>query len=69
MLYNSMYVPMYVYINTYCKHRKFRGVINFVVFADARIPRNLIFGSGYKPVQRIIRIPGEPTVYSAILVL
>ena len=26
----------------YRKHRKFRGVINFAVFADATIPRNLI---------------------------
>ena len=37
-----------------------------MVFADATIPRNLILGGGYKPVQRI---PGEPIVYSAILVL
>ena len=28
----------------YRKHRKFRGVVNFVVFADATIPRNLILG-------------------------
>ena len=27
---------------TYHKRRKFRGVINFVVFADATIPQNLI---------------------------
>ena len=30
----------------YHKRRKFRGVINFVIFADARIPRNLIFMQG-----------------------
>ena len=45
----------------YCKRRKFRGVINFVVFANATIPRNLILGGRYKP--------GELPVYSAILVL
>ena len=28
----------------YRKRRKFRGIINFVVFADATIPRNLILG-------------------------
>ena len=27
---------------SYHKHTKFRGVINFVVFADATIPQNLI---------------------------
>ena len=36
-----------------------------MVFVDATIPRNLILGGGYKPVQRI---SGEPMVYSAILV-
>ena len=30
--------------NLYRKRRKFRGVFNFVIFADATIPRNLILG-------------------------
>ena len=36
-----------------------------MVFADATIPRNLIFGQQVKAQ----RVSGEPTVYSAILVL
>ena len=31
-------------VSVYCKRRKFQGVINFVVFADATIPQNLILG-------------------------
>ena len=33
-----------IFIITYRKRRKFQGVINFVVFADTTIPRNLILG-------------------------
>ena len=31
-------------MHMYRKRRKFRGVINLVVFADTTIPRNLILG-------------------------
>ena len=31
----------------YRKRRKFQGVINFVVFVDATIPRNLILGQEF----------------------
>ena len=51
----------------YRKLRKFRGVINFVVFADTTIPRNLILGWALiynKTVPRII--PVYPTVHLAI---
>ena len=52
------------------KRRKFRGVINFVVFADTTIPRNLILGWVLnhilynKTVPRIIQV--YPTVHLAI---
>ena len=31
-------------LSLYRKRRKFQGVINFVVFADATIPQNLFLG-------------------------
>ena len=38
------------YYSHYRKRRKFRGVINFVVFADATILRNLILGQQFTQV-------------------
>ena len=35
---------------TYRKRRKFRGVINIVVFADDTIPRNLILSQQFTQV-------------------
>ena len=38
---------MACFTSFYRKRRKFRGVINFMVFADATIPRNLILGQQF----------------------
>ena len=57
-------ITMKQVMSYYCKRRKFQGIINFVVFADATILRNLILG--HWPIHKI---PGEPTVDSSILAL
>ena len=36
-----------ILVYVYCKRRKFRGVINFKVFADATIPQNLFLGQQF----------------------
>ena len=46
-------------IITYRKRRKSRGVINFVVFADATIPQNLILG------QQFTQMAGTRISYNA----
>ena len=50
----------------YRKRRKFRGVINFVVFADTSIPRNLILGwvliyYTIKPYKELYQFTQQPT--------
>ena len=40
-------VQLYFYISAYRKRRKFRGVIDFMVFMDATIPWNLILGQEF----------------------